>query len=428
MIFTECTEILLLFYFKTSIKISRVQLTFRALRVKCTGKKICFPEAYCPGGDKMTTENDTERPSLKSILKQPGNDICADCGAPDPQWGSCTLGVLLCHGCSGIHMTIMEISKIKPLVDSKWADSEVQFLAAHGNKVAKLKYETAVPIYYHRPKYLDAQILKEQWIKAKYERQEFMDPMKRQTYQEELREGYLMKRGRDNGQYLSRRFVLTEKEGTLKYYTKEDNKVPKVAIKVDVINATFQPEKIGHSNGLQISFLKDNRTRNLFLFHEDGRVMVDWFNAIRAVQFRWLKLAFPAAPDQELTTRMMRMYVKEGFMEKTGPRQTEVFKKRWFTLDNRRLMYFKDPLDAFAKGELFLGQKDLGYSASPGLPEGRECGEWSHGITVTTPERSYVFTCESEGDQQDWLRHFNKVINSVMSPQDFAMESLLKHR
>lgn len=38
----------------------------------------------------------------------------------------------------------------------------------------------------------------------------------------ELREGYLMKRGRDNGQYLSRRFVLTEKEGTLKYYTKED--------------------------------------------------------------------------------------------------------------------------------------------------------------------------------------------------------------
>lgn len=27
-------------------------------------------------------------------------------------------------------------------------------------------------------------ILKEQWIRAKYERQEFMDPMKRQTYQE----------------------------------------------------------------------------------------------------------------------------------------------------------------------------------------------------------------------------------------------------
>lgn len=31
-----------------------------------------------------------------------------------------------------------------------------------------------------------------------------------------------MKRGRDNGQFLSRRFVLSEREGTLKYFTKYD--------------------------------------------------------------------------------------------------------------------------------------------------------------------------------------------------------------
>lgn len=36
------------------------------------------------------------------------------------------------------------------------------------------------------------------------------------------RDGTLMKRGRDNGQFLSRRFVLSEREGTLKYYTKFD--------------------------------------------------------------------------------------------------------------------------------------------------------------------------------------------------------------
>lgn len=36
------------------------------------------------------------------------------------------------------------------------------------------------------------------------------------------RDGVLMKRGRDNGQFLSRRFVLSEREGTLKYYTKFD--------------------------------------------------------------------------------------------------------------------------------------------------------------------------------------------------------------
>ncbi len=31
-----------------------------------------------------------------------------------------------------------------------------------------------------------------------------------------------MKRGRDNGQFLNRRFVLSLRDGTLKYYTKLD--------------------------------------------------------------------------------------------------------------------------------------------------------------------------------------------------------------
>lgn len=36
------------------------------------------------------------------------------------------------------------------------------------------------------------------------------------------REGFLWKRGRDNGQYLSRRFILSEREGVLKYFNKHD--------------------------------------------------------------------------------------------------------------------------------------------------------------------------------------------------------------
>lgn len=36
------------------------------------------------------------------------------------------------------------------------------------------------------------------------------------------REGFLWKRGRDNGQFLSRKFVLSEREGALKYFNKND--------------------------------------------------------------------------------------------------------------------------------------------------------------------------------------------------------------
>lgn len=49
-------------------------------------------------------------------------------------------------------------------------------------------------------------------------------------------------------------------------------KEPKINIKIDVINATFQPVKIGNPNGLQITYLKDNKTRNIFVYHDSGKV------------------------------------------------------------------------------------------------------------------------------------------------------------
>lgn len=49
-------------------------------------------------------------------------------------------------------------------------------------------------------------------------------------------------------------------------------KEPKAVIKVDTINATFQPEKIGHPNGLQITYLRDYSTRNIFVYHDNGKV------------------------------------------------------------------------------------------------------------------------------------------------------------
>ncbi|XP_010903321.1 arf-GAP with dual PH domain-containing protein 1 isoform X2 [Esox lucius] len=343
---------------------------------------------------------------LKELMQRPGNDQCADCGMPDPSWGSCSLGVFICVQCSGIHRNIPEIGmKVKSLSLSRWEDQEVEFMTENGNKLMKHKYEATVPVYYYRPTHKDCQVLREQWIRAKYERKEFTEEMRKWTYEEGTRDGMLMKRGRDNGQFLSRRFVLSENEGTLKYYIKFDAKEPKAVIKVDSINAAFQPEKIGNPNGLQITYLKDYSTRNIFLYHESGKEIVDWFNSIRAVQLNRLKVAFPVASDTELMPKLTRNFLKEGYMEKTGPR------------------------DAFAKGEAFLGHRDQGYSAQPGLPAGTHCnGAWQHGITIVTPERSFLFTCETETEQKDWLKHFNDVINIQMSPQEYSMEAQFRRK
>uniref|UniRef100_A0A4X1TJX8 ArfGAP with dual PH domains 1 n=1 Tax=Sus scrofa TaxID=9823 RepID=A0A4X1TJX8_PIG len=271
-------------------------------------------------------------------------------------------------------------------------------------------------------------LLREQWIRAKYERQEFTHPERQEPYSAGYREGFLWKRGRDNGQFLSRKFVLTEREGALKYFNRSDAKEPKAVMKIEHLNATFQPAKIGHPHGLQVTYLKDNSTRNIFVYHEDGKEMVDWFNALRAARFHYLQVAFPGASDADLVPKLSRNYLQEGYMEKTGPKQTEGFRKRWFTMDDRRLMYFKDPLDAFARGEVFIGSRESGYTVLDGLPPSTQGHHWPHGITIVTPERRFLLACETEPEQRAWMEAFRKVVDRPMLPQEYAVEAHFKHK
>lgn len=80
--------------------------------------------------------------------------------------------------------------------------------------------------------------------------------------------------------------------------------------------------------------------------------------------------------------------------------------------------------DAFAKGEVFLGSRDHGYNVSTGFPPGtHRNGAWQHGVTIQTPDRYFVFTCEMESDQQEWVKLFNEVMDAPMSPQEYTSES-----
>lgn len=78
--------------------------------------------------------------------------------------------------------------------------------------------------------------------------------------------------------------------------------------------------------------------------------------------------------------------------------------------------------DAYARGEVFIGSKESGYTALPGLPPNIQSSHWQFGITIVTPDRNFLFACETERDQKDWIAAFETVINRPMLPQDYAGE------
>ncbi|MEJ1272357.1 hypothetical protein NN561_003207 [Cricetulus griseus] len=212
----------------------------------------------------------------------------------DPDWASYKLGIFICLHCSGVHRNFPDVSKVKSVRLDFWDDSMVEFMTHNGNLNVKAKFEARVPAFYYVPQVSDClvlanhcgngktlqqtqltksslfRVLKEQWIRAKYERREFMADEKAVSPPGD-REVFLWKRGRNNAQFLRRRFVLLAREGLLKYYTKEEGKTPKAVINIKDLNATFQTEKIGHPHGLQITYRREGHTRNLFVYHDSGK-------------------------------------------------------------------------------------------------------------------------------------------------------------
>uniref|UniRef100_A0A8C6NS62 ArfGAP with dual PH domains 2 n=1 Tax=Nothobranchius furzeri TaxID=105023 RepID=A0A8C6NS62_NOTFU len=305
--------------------------------------------------------------------------------------------------CSGIHRNLS--SRVKSIRLDFWEDELVEFMKSAGNAKARALYEKAIPPFFYRPQENDCN--------------------NNTVVTDCFYEGILWKKGKNNMQFQKRKFILSEREFTLTYYNKQDeSKGPKAVISIKDLNATFQPQKIGHPHGLQISYQGDDHIRNLYVYHEGSEEIVSWYNAIRAARYAYLKTAYPTGSNEELVPKITRNYLKEGYMEKTGPLQKEAFKKRWFILDseNRKLLYLRDKLDAEELGVLFIGTESNGYSIKACAPKHARGNKWKCGIRVETPERQFVFMCEQEREQREWLDALRKVLCQSMSPQDHTGE------
>lgn len=78
-------------------------------------------------------------------------------------------------------------------------------------------------------------------------------------------------------------------------------------------------------------------------------------------------------------------------------------------------------------GTVFIGTENHQYSVSEGSSKGVRGGCWHGDIRLQTPGRQFVFKCEQEQDQKEWLEAFRRVIAQPMTSEDYASTISLLH-
>ncbi|XP_066579541.1 arf-GAP with SH3 domain, ANK repeat and PH domain-containing protein 1 isoform X3 [Amia ocellicauda] len=123
-------------------------------------------------GEQSSGENSLEdltKAIIEDVLRMPGNEICCDCGAPDPKWLSTNLGILTCIECSGIHREMgVHISRIQSMELDKLGTSELLLAKNVGNNSFNEIMEGNLPCPSPKPTPSSDMTARKEFINAKY--------------------------------------------------------------------------------------------------------------------------------------------------------------------------------------------------------------------------------------------------------------------
>ncbi|KAI5068638.1 hypothetical protein GOP47_0016983 [Adiantum capillus-veneris] len=110
--------------------------------------RLLFSNGRDSGANRSLGNSAEQQERPIDVLRQvPGNDVCADCNSPEPDWASLNLGVLLCIECSGVHRNLgVHISKVRSLtLDVKvWEPSVINVFQSLGNQFCNSVWEERI--------------------------------------------------------------------------------------------------------------------------------------------------------------------------------------------------------------------------------------------------------------------------------------------
>lgn len=150
--------------FKAGLAIAEVELTAANIRdvdrrcfdVNTPFKNFCFTaeserekEEWIEAVQESIAETLSDYEVAEKIWFNEANRSCADCRAPQPEWASINLGVVICKKCAGQHRSLgPSISKVRSLkLDSSiWSNALVELFLEVGNKNTNSFWAANLPV------------------------------------------------------------------------------------------------------------------------------------------------------------------------------------------------------------------------------------------------------------------------------------------
>jgi hypothetical protein len=115
--------------------------------------------------------------AITQLMKEPSNQICADCSSPSPNHVSTTTGAIICGPCSDIHRGLpSDVSNIKCLTVDILPVITVKYLLCLPNSVVNDIYEAKLDYNIKKPTPNASSEERKNWIVEKYQKKRFVDP------------------------------------------------------------------------------------------------------------------------------------------------------------------------------------------------------------------------------------------------------------
>lgn len=356
------------------------------------------------------------------MLERPENKVCADCPNTGPDWASINLGIFVCVQCSGFHRNLgVHHSKVRSIIldTSCWDQETIAFMQKIGNVKAKQLYEHNAPSFYVRPADTSNPLARENWIRAKYVRKEFMKACDDEklddnnpaifSMPEPAREGFMWKQN-NRGSWQKRWFVLLNSQ--LYWYGNATDSFPKGSASVRDMEIKI-PERAREGKVKEFTFHIHTPQKMYTIATDQKEQMFNWIHALLRAKIFYTKIRTHtddakegAVPANIVYSMLAHQNEREGELSKQGGK-FERFKSRYFVLCDGILWYFKNKPkpDESPQGAVRLENCDVTFH--PDKTKKNNC------FSIITPSRCFFFQASSSSMMKDWMATIRREIDKL---------------